>query len=124
MGVKTILAKSLSSFTEGILSERRIEPSAFKRLTIYTGAALIVAVMFSISLTLRGESESLFAMLYACIAIVFAATFGHGPGLFCGILTALSVDYHYIRPIGRILSSLEGYLFLAVTLLLRRVKKL
>jgi signal transduction histidine kinase len=76
---------------------------------------MVQVVLFTISVKLSLESEVLFALIYVLSAIFIAIFVGRVPGIVAGILAALSVDYHYIRPIGAILSSWQEITFFFLT---------
>lgn len=81
----------------------------------YVAALSIQACVFYISFSFHGESEAVFSLINILIAIFIAIFVGQGAGIVAGVLAALSVDYHYIRPVGSVLDTWEGFAFLALS---------
>lgn len=81
----------------------------------------VQALLFILSIKLDAESEVLFSLLYVASALLTAIFIGKVSGMIAGVLAGLSVDFHYIHPAGKMLSTPESFAFLVVTLVLVQI---
>ena len=102
------------SFLKHQVSE--VYKSSGSAWTGYLFALALEGILFVVSRGLKSESEILFALIYVISAILIAIFLGQGPGIFAGILAVICVDYHYIGPLGKGLNTIEGFVFLILTL--------
>lgn len=84
----------------------------------YLFAALVVAVISLLAAQLKQESVALFTIFHLFAVFMISVFSGYGPGYLAGVLAALSVDFHYIRPYGQNYGSPAAIAFFVLTLVM------
>lgn len=91
-----------------LLSVLESRPPLFVQIFL---AILCPLGLFILSAGVVGETESLFTLFYVLLLFAIAFAFDLFPAIIAAVLIDLSIDFHYIKPIGTLFSSVPAFCF-------------